>query len=284
VPVIACPTCGKRLKLPGDYGKPRARCPSCKRGIDVPRTGKGEPKAEPAEPDLDLLLLEDAAAREVSEAPLPVAEPLPTGEDLVPVVFEAPQRVAAVPPARRRFWRTRIGILALLASLAGCGAIAVFAFGLLASATAELRNRTTDPDPDPRVILSEKQKAVAADAIKALARIEAAVQVGVNFPKYTELVIDAKAAVNEADLHLPDCELLTKLDECMQAYGDAASAWSHKIQWQKRGIMVGGTCGELIDRYELPLNEKGRASEDVAMQVIWQVAATKLTAARILQQ
>jgi hypothetical protein len=274
VPVIACPQCGKSLKLPSDFAKPRARCPSCKHGIDVPRIGKPELQPE-SKPDLDLLLLENAAARDIWEALLPTDESLPTGEDLVPVVFEAPLCVAAVPPARRRSWRTLIGILAGLLSLAGCAAVAVWGIGLLRSATAELRNR--QPEADPPIFLNEKQKAIAADAIKALARIEAAVQVGVNYPKYNDLVIDAKAAVNEADLHLPDCELLTALDDSMRAFSDAALTWDEKIRFKRADL----TAKDLA-RYDIP--DEYRTNADVAMQVMWQAAATKLMAARILQQ
>lgn len=285
MPAIACPICGKLLKLPRGYAKPRARCPFCHGQFAVANAAPFErpaPTAAP-EPDIDFLLLEDAAEKEAAEMPLPVVrstadeDPPLNGNEVVPVV--------TVPPRpRRRFLATPIGVLVVLAPLAIGVPIVVFAPHLFGLWTVEPNNSTPEPAPPP--ILSEKQKAAVGDAIKALARIEAAVQVGVNFQKYTELVIDAKAAVNEADRLLPDCELLTSLDESMRAYGDAATVWNHKIKYSSVGLLE-KAYGAVIDRYNLPLREKnGRmeASPDVAMQVMWHVAATKLAAARILQQ
>src|SRR5262249_3403501 len=85
----------------------------------------------------------------------------------------------------------------------------------------------------PPVVLTEKQKAAAADAIKALGRIEAAVQVGVNFQQYGQLVIDAKAAVNEAKRTLPAGKLLASLSMCMVAYQDANTVWDLKVNFQR---------------------------------------------------
>jgi hypothetical protein len=51
--------------------------------------GERESKADPAsEADLDLLLLENAAAREIVEAALPIAERRPADDKVVPVVSE----------------------------------------------------------------------------------------------------------------------------------------------------------------------------------------------------
>jgi hypothetical protein len=140
-------------------------------------------------------------------------------------------------------------------------------------------------EPKPPGILSDKQKSAVADAIKALARIQAAVQVGVTFPKYSELVIDAKAAMNEAERLLPRGELLTNLDVAMQAYSDASTVWNHKIQ---HGVPLskGYGHGEIMTRYNLPIDDRGgveRADPDLAMQIMWKIAATKLAAARDLQ-
>jgi len=103
--------------------------------------------------------------------------------------------------------------------------------------------------------LSNKQQSAVADAIKALARIQAAVQAGVTFPKYSELVIDAKAAMNEAERLLPRGELLTNLDVAMQAYSDASTVWNHKIP---HGVPLskGYGHGEIMTRYNLPIDNR----------------------------
>jgi len=143
------------------------------------------------------------------------------------------------------------------------------------------------PQP-PRVWLTEKQKSAAADAIKALGRVEAAVQVGVNFQQYSQLVIDAKAVVNEAERTLPAGEMRNNLTEATDAYKDAATVWDHKIQFPSLGLMKDLGDGEIISRYKLPLapdptDNKLQANPNLAMQVIWAVGAKKLATARSLQ-
>lgn len=284
MPVIACPLCGKALKLPAGYAKPLARCPSCRTKFNpgevtqVVRADSG-PQADL---DIDFLLKDE-------EPPIgsPTAGPPPSS----PVVMsrptsELPDRISELPiitvrPPRRRFWATLLGILLVFASLAGCGALLGVAIHFLGLSPFEPQHRT--PEPAPALILSEKQQAAVGDAIKALARIEAAAQVGVTLTKYMELVIDAKAAVNEADRLLPGCELLTNLDEAMRAYGDAGTVWNHKIKFRSLGLKKEYGHAETIARYNLPLNENGEADRDLAMQIMWQVAATKLAAARSLQ-
>jgi hypothetical protein len=136
---------------------------------------------------------------------------------------------------------------------------------------------------NPEKPLTDKQKAAATDAIKALGKIEAAVQVGVNFQHYGQLVIDAKAVVNEAKRTLPAGQMLTNLTEAMDAYKDASTVWNFKIRWDLAlGKKLGH--GEIIERYKLPLNENDEANTEIAMQLIWAVGAQKLAAARALQE
>jgi hypothetical protein len=74
--------------------------------------------------------------------------------------------------------------------------------------------------------LSEKQKTTASDALKALRRMSAATEVGVNYQQYGQLAIEAKSQVNEAAAVLPDGALKTELNAAMDAYADAGQAWS----------------------------------------------------------
>lgn len=74
--------------------------------------------------------------------------------------------------------------------------------------------------------LSAKQQAAASDAVTALRRLEAASQVKPSLAQYNQLVIEAKARVNEASAVLPDGELKQELNAAMEAYGDAAVAWA----------------------------------------------------------
>lgn len=71
-----------------------------------------------------------------------------------------------------------------------------------------------------------KQKSVAQDAVKALRKLEASTQVNPSYTQYNALVIDAKAEVNEVARVLPDGELKSHLNGAIEAYADAATAWS----------------------------------------------------------
>lgn len=74
--------------------------------------------------------------------------------------------------------------------------------------------------------LSESAKKATMDAIAALRKVQAATLVGVNLIQYGPLVIDAKAAVNQAFPQLPEGELRTALSSAMDAYADVLSLWS----------------------------------------------------------
>jgi hypothetical protein len=126
----------------------------------------------------------------------------------------------------------------------------------------------------------EKQKAAATDAIKSLGKIKAAVEVGVNLRQYSQLVIDAKAAVNEAEGTLPAGEMLITLKSAIDAYRDALTVWNHKYL----GVTKVADP-ELFSRYKLETDKSapGSGADTIlALKIIWRVAATKLAKARSL--
>ncbi len=135
--------------------------------------------------------------------------------------------------------------------------------------------------------LSNKQDPAVSDAIKALRRIEAAVQVGVNFQQYGQLLIEAKSQVNEASAKLPDGELKRELNEAMEAYVDAGRVWNNKIQGYM--ILADSEPGKtVIPKYSLRTTTESRgrqeANADEAIQVIWRVAKEHLERAAALIQ
>jgi hypothetical protein len=138
--------------------------------------------------------------------------------------------------------------------------------------------------------LSSKQRTAADDALKALKKIEAATQVGVNYQQYGQLVIDAKAQVNEASSALPDGDLKKELNVVMEAYTDAGQAWSTKVGSTslKPNTEPGAT---LMRKYNLKAHsfkagstELVWLSEDEARQAAWSAAAEHLlTAQKLLE-
>jgi hypothetical protein len=66
----------------------------------------------------------------------------------------------------------------------------------------------------------------------------------------------------------------------MDAYQDAASIWNHKIQFSRVGLKKEFGHGDLIARYNLPLDNEEKADCDIAMQLLWALGAKRLADAR----
>ncbi len=135
-----------------------------------------------------------------------------------------------------------------------------------------------------------KRNAAVEEAIAALQKVQAATQVGVNYQNYGQLVIEAKAQVNKANSLLSDSGLKTELNQAMDAYADAALAWSFKFQPEARSlapylfpnIEPGKT---LIPKYSLPITDKdlNTIKVDEALQFIWVTADSHIAKANSLK-
>jgi hypothetical protein len=242
----------------------KAKCPKCGKSVPVP--------APPQDVDVDLIFGHHENVPVDDETADEVIDDLQDDEE--PIIL----RGRGQGKAGKLHWI----IWPLLgAAVVTTAAALVLVFG--PRVLNEVSERLPQPENVPTTLsLTEKQKTAAADAIKALGKVEAAVEVGVNFQRYSELVIDAKAAVNDAERALPTGEPLASLREAMGAYADGVTVWNHKIQFGGLGLKEEFGHGEIIARYKLPLNEKKRASEDVALQVIWAAARKATERARSL--
>jgi hypothetical protein len=75
------------------------------------------------------------------------------------------------------------------------------------------------------LLLSAACSKTGNDALTALKKVHAATQSGVTYDPYSQLVIEAQAAVNEHSSKLPDGELKSELKSALDAYNDAKWAW-----------------------------------------------------------
>src|SRR5262249_54764044 len=73
--------------------------------------------------------------------------------------------------------------------------------------------------------ISAKERSALEAAVKALRKIEAATQVGVNYQQYGQLLIDGKAQVNESSAVISDGKLKQDINWTMDAYADAGTVW-----------------------------------------------------------
>lgn len=111
--------------------------------------------------------------------------------------------------------------------------------------------------------LLTQQKTTANEAIMALRKLEAASQLKTSqYREYSQLVIEAKARVNQAAALLPDGELKNELNATMEAYGDAATAWAAMLgnNYLRADREPGKTLGP---KYSLNLNGSSIAASNL---------------------
>jgi hypothetical protein len=114
--------------------------------------------------------------------------------------------------------------------------------------------------------LTSQQKTAANNALTALRKLQASTQVGVHFPQYGPLLIEAKSQVNAAVSSLPSGELRSELQAAIDAYTDAYDGWQKTMSG---GIIIGASpseeqmrkavaVGELMRKYNIPTSDVGR--------------------------
>lgn len=130
---------------------------------------------------------------------------------------------------------------------------------------------------------NQKQKTSAIEAIKSLKKIEAATQVGMNKAKYSDLLIEAKTAVNQAKGVLPDNELKKELDSAMNCYVDAGIFWDGKVISHDGKNIGKKYFKEEIDEDLLKLDTKSEL-KDLYLQGMWVKAKEHLEKANKLAE
>jgi hypothetical protein len=135
--------------------------------------------------------------------------------------------------------------------------------------------------------LSSEQKTAASDALKALQKVDAATQVGVNKIQYGSLLIDAQAAVNQAVPKLPDGELVNEIKAAMECYADANAGWSEAGTGTLVFLRNNPTAAHLKQKYDIELAVQSNAldggmnaiSKDTMLSVIWKKGSEHLGSA-----
>jgi hypothetical protein len=83
---------------------------------------------------------------------------------------------------------------------------------------------------------TEQQNKYAEEAVKALKKLNAATDVGINKSEYSKLVIEAKTSVTQASEKLPAGVLKTEMMSAIDAYQDVIGLWnSYDMSLSMRG-------------------------------------------------
>jgi len=125
----------------------------------------------------------------------------------------------------------------------------------------------------------ETEKILYMDTFRSLLKIESATEVGVNYQKYGELLIDAKTFVNEANLILSDETIKKMFNTVIEEYADAIKIWKEKIDSSWSLDVAEGQWNSIIKKYSIPTEKRSYgtyANADLGMQLIWAKATTDL--------
>lgn len=114
---------------------------------------------------------------------------------------------------------------------------------------------------------TQRLKASATPAIKALEKLGSATEVGLNKLKYADLLIEAKTAVNQAQKQLPDGELKNQLLAAMLCYEDAGAVWDEKENSQDGKNISEKYSGTFLFSFQLTKDLRNSL-----MSIIWMKA------------
>jgi hypothetical protein len=268
MPITAtCPNCGQPAKAPDSAAGKAVRCPACKERFSLP--AQGIANRLPAQ----------APTRPIPAPARGSGSPPPVDVELVPVAA-----VDGSPaPKHRR------GLLwPIVCSVLGALVIAIGTVGWMARPPASRRDDGQGgaglkiPDAKP---WTREQKDAAGGVVRALGKVEAALEVGVNFRAYGDLVIAAKAEFNEADGVIPNDERGEAIRDAMRAFADAVAVWGEEIQASEYSPGLSDESARwsrIISRYSLKQNKRGAVGYHYARQTIWLHAGKSLAKARSL--
>lgn len=100
---------------------------------------------------------------------------------------------------------------------------------------------TCQAEDKPKQVAKEvtainQQLLAEANVLKSLGKVEASLEIGVNYSDFGKLLIDAKAAINEEGKKLPIGSRKEVLIQVMQAYQDAHSLWGDEVAQRERNL------------------------------------------------
>lgn len=105
-------------------------------------------------------------------------------------------------------------------------------------------------------------------AAQELRRIQALLEVGIDFEKYDFQVREANVAVSEASAELPNGELRKELNATIEAYRDAHSVWAYQNDNSARLMQDSPLGNAMIAKYSLQTYEMYPSSNTAESNVV----------------
>ena len=162
---------------------------------------------------------------------------------------------------------------------------------LVFAANEAVGSKPAAPTPQqnpPAPAAADPTLPAARKAYQGLRKLADAVQLGLPYPQFGNLLIEVKPAVEDALASMPETALKGELKEALAAYVDGGQAWA---AMQALGVLPIATepGATLMKKYEIKpsVNAFGQADHlrlDVTLSAIWAVAAKHLdNAAQMLK-
>lgn len=159
---------------------------------------------------------------------------------------------------------------------------------------AEQRQAQEKQEQNLKNAKQEQERKVANNALDSLKKISAALDVGVNFSTYNQMLIDAKNQVNEVEAKMSDGELKMEISKAMDAFLDALTIWKMELEGRTALWKEIAPYAQLINKYSMPTSdfrdtELGRNIYDGirledARQIIWKAGRTHVNKASVLME
>jgi hypothetical protein len=124
----------------------------------------------------------------------------------------------------------------------------------------------------------------AREALRVLRRLNSAIDVGVSFVQYSQLLVEVKGTIDEALASIPNGELRDEITLAMETYADAGRAWNTMIQHGRRGktTYFYEPLRELITKYSIPTIQVMSVDNQTMLSIIWQAARARIDRASLL--
>jgi len=147
---------------------------------------------------------------------------------------------------------------------------------------------TAAPQQNPPATAPDPTLPAARKAYQGLRKLADAVQLGLPYPQFGNLLIEVKPAVEDQLATMPETALKAELKEALAAYVDGGQAWA---ALQALGVLPIATepGATLMKKYEIKpsVNAFGQADHlrlDMTLSAIWAAAAKHLdNAAQMLK-
>jgi hypothetical protein len=136
--------------------------------------------------------------------------------------------------------------------------------------------------------LSPRVATAARTAVKELRKLAGATEIGVSFQDYGSRLIDAKNAIDEALVSIPEGELKKEIGLALEAYVDAGHAWNTIIKDGNAQydftLSLDAEWIRIVKKYALSPDPEGTLvyGHDRVLSTIWREARTHLDRASSL--